>query len=395
MIAMRRFRSAASERAAATGHRACAEWFAEELRSIGFSASVRDTPGRPITVGHDRGSHGPSVLFCGEAGPGDLSCRNQRDEAASSSAIRAVQQCSTDQSIQLMAFVDACRSWKAVAGQLPTAVSVLVAGEGWSGSVALTSFIQMYADELKADLGLAPAAGVWRCATPAINSMLRGICCEEFSIVVDGNQLARPDAEAVVDPTQILARILGDLHDASGHVAIPDFYADVKVPLLPQSGRSPTCQIDSLSGSRSDGGQLATSPRAFARLSFHLVCDQVPDVIRRAFRDFARARVPPGPRIEFVSGISAPPISFTTGNPAFHKARQALTAEWDRQAVFACGDAAPAIHALHEVLGMEAVVISFPKRPDDCRHPPETSDLARSYRFGVRSWARILDALAR
>jgi hypothetical protein len=76
-------------------------------------------------------------------------------------------------------------------------------------------------------------------------------------------------------------------------------------------------------------------------------------------------------------------------------AQQALTAEWEREAVFTCGDAAPAIHALHEALGMEAIVTSFPKQQGGCRSAHEVSELAKNYRAGVRSWARTLDALAR
>ncbi len=429
IIAMRRFRSAATKRAGTAEHRACVEWFVEELRGIGFSASVRDTPGRPIAVGHDRGSPGPSVLFCGhyETPPSGLTHENLGDGTATStaaSAIHAIQQCGADQSIQLMAFVEACRAWKAVAGQLPTAVSVLIEGEGLSGSATLRSFLHMYADELGAGIGFAPAAQIWCCAVPAINSMLRGVCCEEFTIAVDSDQLG---SSAAADPARILARILGDLHDPSGRVTIPDFYAGINAPLsrpaarssgapsgtdeLQHAGRSivpetereeeamwlePTCEIDSVSvsGSHTVVGGLVTSPRAFAKLSFHLVGDQDPDVVSRALRDFARARVPPGSRIEFASGSSAAPVRFAASSPAFRKVRQALTVEWERQAVFACGDAAPAIHALRDTLGMEVIVISFPTRQDGLCIPREASELV-NYRVGVRSWVRILDALAR
>lgn len=423
MIAMRRFRSAASRHVVTPEHRACVQWFVEELRGIGFSASVRETPGRPIAIGHDRGSRGPSALFCGnyEMRPSRLSRGNRGDEAA-----RAAHPCSGDQSTELMAFVEACRAWKAVAGQLPVAVSVLLECEG-SGSVGLTSFVHMYADELKANIGLAPAT--WGCCDtmPAINSVLRGICCEEFAIVVDGDQLAGFGRKVAADPTRILARILGDLHDSSGHVTIPGFYAGINASprslhgwsrgapsgtddpryaqcsTVPERDREeghieamstePTCEIEVINGSRKDGGGLGFVANSCARLSFHLVCGQEPAIVSQAFRDFARARIPQGSRIEFGSGSSTPPLVFTASSPVFRKAEQALTAEWDRQAVFASGDAAPAIHALHEVLGMETIVISFPGRRDAC-HGPLFSELAKNYRIGVRSWARILDALA-
>ena len=389
---MRHFRSTASEQVATAEHRACAEWFVEELRGIGFSASVRERPGRPIVVGHDRGSGGPSVLFCGhyEIRPRDLSHGNL-----------------PDQSTELMAFVEACRAWKAVAGQLPTAVSVLVEGEGWAGALGLASFMHMYADELKANIGLAPAARRCCAIVPAINSVLRGVCCEEFTIAVDGDRLAGVGRGAATDPTRILARILGDLHDSSGRVTIPGFYAGINAsprsPNIWSSGdehieaipMEPTCEIEVVNGSRTDAGGVRTAARSFARLSFHLVCGQEPDVVSQAFRDFARARIPRGCRIEFVPVRSAPPLRFTASSPVFLEVQHALTVEWDRKAVFACGDAAPAVHALSEILGMEAIVISFTKHQGDCHGQRGSSELAKNYQVGIRSWVRILDALAR
>jgi acetylornithine deacetylase/succinyl-diaminopimelate desuccinylase-like protein len=431
ILALGRLGSLANEGAVAAKQRARAEMFVEELRAIGFSAGVRDTPGAPIVVGHDRGSRGPSVLFCGhyDAWPPGLLHDKRSNEAAPSASSGAANPCNADQSTQLMAFVEACRAWKAVAGQLPTPVSVLVVGERRSGSVRLTSILRMCADELNADIGLAPAVRISCGAVPTINSMLRGLCCEELTIVAgDRGQRARPRSGAAADPAGILARIIGDLQDPSGHVAIPGFYDDVDPSIWPpRNARAeapwdsvdlqsvldlvppecereaglveatpvwPTIEIESISGSRyNEGLRPALVRRAFARLSLHLVCNQDPEVVRLAFRDFARARAPSDCRIEFTAGPSIRPVRFAVSHPAFSRAQQALTAEWGRQAVFVCGDATPAIYALREALGMEIIVTSFPKDNRACLDPCETPELG-IYRLGIRSWARILDALS-
>ena len=236
MITLCRLCSVATEGAEAAEQRARAEMFVEELRGIGFSAGVRDTPGPPIVVGHDRRSRGPSVLFCGhyDAWPARRYVTRRKGEATQSASTVAANPYNADQSTQLMAFVEACRAWKAVTGQLPTPVSVLVVGERRSGSVRLTSILRMYADELNADIGIAPAARISCYAVPTINSMLRGLCCEEFTIVAaDRDQLARPRSGASADPTRILARIIGDLQDQFGCVAIPGFYDGVDASLRP------------------------------------------------------------------------------------------------------------------------------------------------------------------
>jgi acetylornithine deacetylase/succinyl-diaminopimelate desuccinylase-like protein len=430
MATLGRLRSFASEGTATAEQRAHAETFVEELRNVGFSAGVRDTPGPPIVVGHDRSARGPSILFCGhyDAQAGQLE-EKRGNKATASESSGAANPCSADQSTELMAFVEACRAWKAVAGQLPTPVSVLVVGERRLGSVRLTSILRMYADELNADIGLAPASRMSCYAAPTINSMLRGLCCDEFTIsMADRNQLAKPHSGGAADPTRVLAGIIGDLHDSSGRVAIPGFYDDVdallRQPRDPQSdtpGDStdlqsalklvppvdeheaglveaipmwPTCEIESMNGNGyNNGSHTAFVRRASARLSFHLVCDQDPDVIRLAFRDFVRTRIPSECWIEFVPGSSIRPVRFDISHPAFGKARDALTTEWARQAVFICGDASPAIYALREALGMEIIVMSFASKKD-FSHCPHVMPEPANYRLGIRSWARILDALS-
>ena len=45
--------------------RRAAEWLVEQLRTLGFDAAARDTPGQPIVVGHHPGpdgASGPRVL---------------------------------------------------------------------------------------------------------------------------------------------------------------------------------------------------------------------------------------------------------------------------------------------------------------------------------------------
>jgi acetylornithine deacetylase/succinyl-diaminopimelate desuccinylase-like protein len=45
--------------------RRAADWLSAELAAIGFDASVRDTSGHPMVVGHDETASGSHVLFYG------------------------------------------------------------------------------------------------------------------------------------------------------------------------------------------------------------------------------------------------------------------------------------------------------------------------------------------
>ena len=88
-----------------------------------------------------------------------------------------------------MTFVEACRAWKAVAGRLPVPVTILLEGEEESGGPSLPPFLEANAAELRADIGLVCDTGMWDRDTPAITTMLRGLCGEE--IVVEAIQRAK------------------------------------------------------------------------------------------------------------------------------------------------------------------------------------------------------------
>ena len=132
----------------------------------------------------------------------------------------------------MMTFVEACRAWKAVTGRLPIPVSILLEGEEESGGVNLPPFLKANADELRADIGLICDTNMWDAATPAIQTMLRGLCGEEIVITAADRDLHSGFyGSAAANPNHVLARILADLRDADGRVTIPGFYDGV--PELP------------------------------------------------------------------------------------------------------------------------------------------------------------------
>ncbi|MBF9235449.1 M20/M25/M40 family metallo-hydrolase [Microvirga sp. BT350] len=433
-----RIKSISTDPAFADQCRACAEWHAKDLASIGFKASARDTPGHPIVVGHDRSGNGHSVLFYGhydvqpvdplELWDHDPFAPFLETRADGSRAIRA--RGASDDKGQVMTFIEACRAWKAVTGKLPIPVSILLEGEEESGGVNLPPFLKANAGELRADVGLICDTSMWDPKTPAITTMLRGLCGEE--IVVTG-----PDRDlhsgfygsAAVNPNHVLARILADLRDADGRVTIPGFYDGV--PELPEvlreqweklhfdpkaflgavglsvpageRGRTalemiwsrPTCEVNGMGGGYQGAGFKTVIPsRASAKVSFRLVFDQDPHAIRAAFRDFVRARVPADCKVEFFEHGAGRAIRFPIDAPAFERTRQALTVEWGREAAYIGGGGSiPVTHELKSALGMDVILAGFALDDDRIHSPNEKYDLV-SFHRGMRSWARILHSLA-
>ncbi|MBR0683572.1 M20/M25/M40 family metallo-hydrolase [Roseomonas eburnea] len=438
LFALLRIRSISTDPAFAAECRACAEWHAADLASIGFEASARPTPGHPIVVAHDRGAKGPSALFYGhydvqpvdplelwDHDPFEPRIETRPD---GSKVIRA--RGASDDKGQVMTFIEACRAWKEVAGALPIPVTVLLEGEEESGGANLPPFLRQNAAELKSDIGLICDTNMWDPATPAIQTMLRGLCGEEIIITAADRDLHSGFyGSAAANPNHILARIIADLRDADGRITLPGFYDGV--PELPdalrkqwdslnfdagaflgavglsvpagEKGRSvlemtwsrPTCEVNGMGGGYQGAGFKTVIPSvASAKISFRLVFDQDPHSIRAAFRDFVRARIPADCKVEFLEHGSGSAIRFPIEDAAFAKARDALTAEWGKPAVFIGGGGSiPVTAELKKALGMDVILAGFALEDDRIHSPNEKYDL-HSFRKGMRSWARILHALA-
>lgn len=438
LFATLRLKSISTDPAYAAETRACAEWHAADLRGIGFEASVRDTAGHPMVVGHQREGSGPSVLFYGhyDVQPVDPLDLWENDPFDPKIVTRAdgskmlIGRGTADDKGQLMTFVEACRAWKTVTGKLPLPVTILLEGEEESGGANLPPFLDANLDELRADIALICDTGMWDAATPAITTSLRGLCGEEIVIRAANRDLHSGFyGSAAANPNQILAKIIADLRDADGRVTLAGFYDGV--PELPdalreswaklgfdaaaflgeiglsvpagEKGRSvlemtwsrPTAEVNGMGGGYQGAGFKTVIPaEAHAKISFRLVFDQDPHQIRAAFREHVRARVPADCSVEFHEYGSGTAVAFDTSGPVFQATQGALTDEWGKDAAFIGGGGSiPVATLIKNKLGVEVVMVGFGLADDRIHSPNEKYEL-KSFHKGIRSWARILAALA-
>ena len=133
---------------------------------------------------------------------------------------------------------------------------------------------------------------------------------------------------------------------------------------------------------------------ASAKISFRLVEGQQPDKIRKAFRDYVTARLPGDCTAEFTDHSSAPAIALDWNMKPLAAAKRALTDEWGKEAVLiGSGASIPIVADFKRTLGLDTVLVGFGLDDDNIHSPNEKYDL-QSFHKGIRSWARILAALA-
>jgi acetylornithine deacetylase/succinyl-diaminopimelate desuccinylase-like protein len=99
----------------------------------------------------------------------------------------------------------------------------------------------------------------------------------------------------------------------------------------------------------------------------------------------------PRSNFEFRAGAA---IQLPFDNPALVKARAALKTEWGKTAVTVGeGGSIPIVGDFKRVLGMDTIMVGFALDDDRVHSPNEKFDLT-SFHKGMRSWARILAAMA-
>src|ERR1700751_4426174 len=357
LFALLRIKSISADPAFAGDCKAAAQHLAKDIASFGFDAEVRPTAGHPAIVAKNYKANGkghdgkrPHALFYGHydvqpVDPLNLWHRPPFEPAVTDHADGRkiiVARGAEDDKGQLMTFVEACRAWKSVTSSLPLDVTLLIEGEEEVGSKNFVPFLEANKAELKADYVLVCDTGMWDQDTPAITTSLRGLVYEEVRIKAANRDLhSGVFGGGARNPIRVLTHVLGGLFDENGHITIPGFYDGVKdlppdilaqwkklnltpetflkpvglsIPagekdrlLVAQVTWRPTCDINGIVGGYTGEGSKTVIPaEASAKVSFRLVEGQVPDKIRKAFRDYVTARLPGDCSAEFGDHSSAP-----------------------------------------------------------------------------------------
>lgn len=440
LFALLRIKSISADPAFVEDCKKAAAHLAAEIEALGFKAEVRPTAGHPAIVATAKGNTGnrPHVLFYGHydvqpVDPLELWHRPPFEPVVTKHADGRdiiVARGAQDDKGQLSTFVEACRAWVKVTGELPIDLTICIEGEEEVGSKNFVPFLEANKKELAADFAVVCDTGMWDPSTPAITTALRGLVYEEVKITAANRDLhSGIYGGGARNPIRVLTNILGKLHDDSGRITIPGFYDGVKdlpadilkqwkglgltpetflgpiglsIPagesdreLIEQITSRPTCDINGIVGGYTgEGSKTVIASHASAKVSFRIVEGQEPGKIRDAFRKFVTDQLPGDCTAEFLDHSNAPAIALDWNMKPLAAARDALTEEWGKQAVLiGSGASIPIVADFKRTLGLDSLMIGFGLDDDNIHSPNEKYDV-RSFQKGIRSWVRIIAALA-
>jgi acetylornithine deacetylase/succinyl-diaminopimelate desuccinylase-like protein len=427
-------------------HGACrdaAAWLKRLLQDMGFETRMDETTGQPVIVAEyaPKGlpSHAPRILFYGhydvqppdpldlwESPPFEPRLRKGADGEE-----RIFARGACDDKGQLMTFLEASRAWLAARGSLPFRLTILLEGDEEGDSTHLDCYVASNRSALKADIAFICDTGMWNAKTPAITTRLRGCVAEEIVISGPSKDLhSGYYGGAARNPIRVLTKILGELHDRNGRVALKGFYDGVDpVPAatrkqwkslnfpakkylagvglsIPAGEKGyaayeqiwsrPTAEINGIYAGYTGAGSKTVLPaEAMAKLTFRLVGRQTPARIRKGLREFVKARLPADCRVRYKSeGGDSMAVTVAESSSWVRVAKEALKDEWGRDPVLmAEGASIPVVGTFKSLLKIDSLLIGFGLEDDSVHSPNEKYNLT-SFRKGIRSWARIIAGLA-
>lgn len=415
-----------------------ADWLAQTLKDMGAEAKVHATTGHPMVVGHlDGPETAPHVLFYGHydvqpADPLDLWNTDPFEPVLVpvEGDTHIVGRGASDDKGALMTFVEACRALIDTKGSLPIRVSFLFEGEEESGSRSLPGFLEKAADELACDVVLVCDTDMWDRDTPAVTTMLRGLVGQQMTIKSGDRDLhSGMFGNAAANALAVMSDVLASLRTDDGGVSIDGFYDGVRdlpaataaewaalpfdeegfltnvglsvpageagKPVLHQVWARPSCEIHGIWGGYTEPGFKTVIPcEAHAKLSFRLVAGQDPEAIRAAFQSHVQARLPADCSVSFSDHGLSPAWAMDAENPFLAPTLAALADEWGVSTTCGTGGSIPIIGALRDKLCVDALLVGFGRFDNRIHSPNEKYDLS-SFRGGMRSWVRIIEALGK
>ncbi len=412
-----------------------ADWLASQLRQIGVpTVNILATDGYPIVYGEwlNGGEGAPTVLVYGhyDVQPVDPLALwvtppfepNLRDG-------KVFARGAADDKGQMFIHVKAIEALLKAENALPVNIKMLFEGEEEIGSPSLEAFIQKHKNMLAADIVLLSDTDMLTPEQPKIVYGLRGLAAVEVHVKGPERDLhSGVYGGTVLNPAQLIAKIIAHMHDDTGRVQVPEFYSSVRplsaverqllgdIPyelenwqeetglkepwgeadfsLVERMGARPTLETNGIwGGFQGEGTKTIIPAEVGAKFTMRLVPDQDPVVIGKLVADFIQARIPNDFQADIKVGRGGWWAITPIDSIEMQAARKACLDIWGVEPVFArSGGSIPVVAAFQKEINAPSVMIGF-SLPDDNIHAPNESFRVNNFYHGIEAVLRFYSHL--
>ncbi|HVZ22771.1 MAG TPA: dipeptidase [Vicinamibacterales bacterium] len=415
--------------------RRAADFTADALRAAGLqNVRLIDTPGNPVVYGEWLGAPGkPTILFYGHydvqpVDPVDLWTSPPFEATVRDGEIYA--RGAADDKGQVFMHIKAVEAFMKQGGLLPVNMKFFIEGEEEVGSVHLDQFVRDHRQELAADVVVISDSPMFDRGIPSICYGLRGL--SYFQIDLRGTKSDLHSGSfggAVANPAFVLAQVLAQMKDRSGHVKIPGFYDSVRelteaeraewkrLPfnetryrkelgapkLAGESGYTtlervwgrPTFEVNGLlSGFTGDGAKTVLPATAMAKVSMRLVPDQDPQKIGDLFEEYVRKTCPKTVEVTITRMHGGKPWMTEFDNKYVRAAGRAIEQGFGKAPVFTReGGSIPVVSTFQEELGVPSVLFGVGLPDENAHAPDEKLDLG-NFHNGIIASAYLYQEIA-
>ena len=300
---------------------------------------------------------------------------------------------------------------------LPCNVKFMLEGEEEIGSPSLEKWCADNKAMLKADVILVSDTSMIAPDIPSVTVGLRGLSYVEVNVTGPNKDLhSGIFGGAVANPANVLAKLIADLMDENGHIAIPGFYDDVveisaderadmaKAPFneqeykkaldieevsgekgfttLERTGIRPSLDVNGMwSGYTGEGAKTVLPSTAHAKISMRLVPNQNWEKVADQIRDFLVARAPKSVKIEVKKLHGGSAYGAALKSEAYRAAEEAYMEVYGKKPIpTRSGGSIPIIAVFEKVLGIKSLLMGFGLEADAIHSPNESYLLENFYR---------------
>ncbi len=332
---------------------------------------------------------------------------------------------------QVHIHVKAIESFLKTRKKLPINIKLIVEGEEEIGSMNLDELMRDKAARLTSDFVCVSDTAMFGRGIPSLCVGLRGLMYLEVHVEGPTSDLHSGSfGGGVLNPVNVLAKMIGKLHDDNGRIAVPGFYDKVveltpaerkEIASLPfdekewlastgsnavagEKGYStlervwarPTLDCNGIGGGfQGEGAKTIIPARVVAKISCRLVPHQEPEEIARQVGEYLEKIAPPGVRVKVVYLHGGRPYLAPTDHPVFEVAKRAFAKAFGRPTVFIReGGSIPFVRTIADATGKPCLLMGFGQPDENAHAPNEWLDL-ENYHLGIKSAAYLYDELSR